>query len=221
MKKKQKMPLEAVVAITIGIIFSTLFAVTAIGDDQGEMGKPSDIKADAVTVAPSATESYPVEEPTINFADTEEVSIYLSLSKEKRAMVERCAAAADVDVNMVRAICFQESRFQPTLTHTNSNGTVDWGVGQCNDSTFETLHARIGINNMQELLDFETGIRACCALLQYYKTDLGIGNPNDLLLAYQQGYTGLQNVKNGSAEPWAAYEKTLGSMAIYAGYFSA
>ena len=62
MKKKQKMPLEAVVAITIGIIFSTLFAVTAIGDDQGEMEKPSDIKADAVTVAPSATESYPVEE---------------------------------------------------------------------------------------------------------------------------------------------------------------
>ena len=89
MKKKQKMPLEAVVAITIGIIFSTLFAVTAIGDDQGEMEKPSDIKADAVTVVSSATESYPVEEPTINFADTEEVSIYLSLSKEKRAMVLR------------------------------------------------------------------------------------------------------------------------------------
>lgn len=221
MKKKQKMPLEAVVAIAIGVIFSTLFAVTAIGDDQGEMGKPSHDKANTVTMDSDTTENYLVEEHINNFAAKEEVSIYLSLSKEKQAMVEHCAEAAGVDANMVRAICFQESRFQPTLTHVNNNGTVDWGIGQCNDSTFETLHTRIGINSMQELLDFETGVRACCALLQYYKTDLGIENPNDLLLAYQQGYTGLQNVRNGLTKPWAAYEKTLESMAVYAEYFSA
>lgn len=214
MRKKQKMPLDAVIAITIGVVFSSLFAMTAIGDDQPQATNSSAASADTI-------QEVVVSEASVDSNNAEEVVLYLALSNEKRAMVEHCAEAAGVDANMVRAICFQESRFQPTLTHVNNNGTVDWGIGQCNDSTFETLHTRIGINSMQELLDFETGVRACCALLQYYKTDLGIENPNDLLLAYQQGYTGLQNVRNGVTKPWAAYEKTLESMAVYAEYFSA
>lgn len=212
--------IQTTLAIFVGLAFTFAWVTIVLGNDKSNVETASSTPSTNVMAVPLNTPEPVSTSVPLDYASTEEISLYLSLSAEKQAMLERYSAQAGVDANMVRAICFQESRFQPTLTHTNSNGTVDWGVAQCNDSTFETLQARIGIGSMQELLDFETGIRACCALLEYYKTDLGIGNPNDLLLAYQQGYTGFQNVKNGSAEPWDAYAKTLGSMAIYAGYFT-
>lgn len=221
-KKNKKIDLSFILAMVIGVAFSLMFLVVALGNDEP---KATPEPSPTVEVAEEAAEEVVEEaeatdEPDLSYLDTEEVRLYKALSPEKKSVITRYAQQTGVDEALVLAICYHESRFKPTLTHQNANNTTDWGVAQCNDSTFEVLHNYIGIEDMSELLDFETGVRACCALLQYYK-NRGLEETADILLAYQQGYGGYEAVKNGDAEPWPAYEETIACMEIYEAYLSA
>lgn len=221
-KKNKKIDLSFILAMVIGVAFSLMFLVVALGNDEP---KATPEPSPTVEVAEEAAEEVVEEaeatdEPDLSYLDTEEVRLYKALSPEKKSVITRYAQQTGVDEALVLAICYHESRFKPTLTHQNANNTTDWGVAQCNDSTFEVLRNYIGIEDMSELLDFETGVRACCALLQYYKNQ-GLEETADILLAYQQGYGGYEAVKNGDAEPWPAYEETIACMEIYEAYLSA
>lgn len=221
-KKNKKIDLSFILAMVIGVAFSLMFLVVALGNDEP---KATPEPSPTVEVAEEAAEEVVEEaeatdEPDLSYLDTEEVRLYEALSPEKKSVITRYAQQTGVDEALVLAICYHESRFKPTLTHQNANNTTDWGVAQCNDSTFEVLRNYIGIEDMSELLDFETGVRACCALLQYYK-NRGLEETADILLAYQQGYGGYEAVKNGDAEPWPAYEETIACMEIYEAYLSA
>lgn len=221
-KKNKKIDLSFILAMVIGVAFSLMFLVVALGNDEP---KATPEPSPTVEVTEEAAEEVVEEaeatdEPDLSYLDTEEVRLYKALSPEKKSVITRYAQQTGVDEALVLAICYHESRFKPTLTHQNANNTTDWGVAQCNDSTFEVLHNYIGIEDMSELLDFETGVRACCALLQYYK-NRGLEETADILLAYQQGYGGYEAVKNGDAEPWPAYEETIACMEIYEAYLSA
>lgn len=110
----------------------------------------------------------------------------------------------DVDVNMIAAIAYNETRYTASATNVNTNGTTDWGMTQCNDVTFDIINSYIGISSMSELLDAQTGIRGGCSLLRYYADTYGLSGTN-LLLAYQEGYGNYQKVMRGEAQPWQAY----------------
>lgn len=71
----------------------------------------------------------------------------------------------------------------------------------------------LGISSMYDVLDMQTGIRACCALLAHYKS-MGLSE-NDILLAYQEGLGNYQDVKQGKEEPWKAYYNVLKNIEIY------
>lgn len=221
-KKNKKIDLGLILAMVIGVAFSLMFLVVALGNDEP---KATPEPSPTVEVAEEAAEEVVEEaeatdEPDLSYLDTEEVHLYEELSPEKKSVITRYAQQTGVDEALVLAICYHESRFKPTLTHENTNGTTDWGIAQCNDATFDVLRNYIGIEDMSELLDFETGVRACCALLRYYK-NRGLEETADILLAYQQGYGGYEAVKSGEAEPWAAYAETIDCMEIYEKYLSA
>lgn len=221
-KKNKKIDLGLILAMVIGVAFSLMFLVVALGNDEP---KATPEPFPTVEVTEDAAEEVVEEaeapdEPDMSYLDTEEVRLYKALSPEKKSVITRYAQQTGVDEALVLAICYHESRFKSTVTHENTNGTIDWGVAQCNDTTFDVLHSYIGIEDMSELLDFETGVRACCSLLQYYK-NRGLEETADILLAYQQGYGGYEAVKNGDAEPWPVYEETIACMEIYEAYLSA
>lgn len=223
-KNFKKFPWDVALAIVVGIFMSVLLIVPAFGSDSftTEQNQPSveEPVIEEKQPEPVAEQEEPQSETAeIDYVGTEEVRLYEELSPERKSVITRYAAQTGVEESLVMAICYHESRFLPTVTHENTNGTTDWGVAQCNDTTFDVLHNYIGIEDMSELLDFETGVRACCALLQYYK-NLRLEESTDILLAYQQGYGGYQAVKSGEAEPWAAYEETIACMNIYMAYLA-
>lgn len=168
----------------------------------------------------------PVMEETIDEAETPlavetaEIKEYnASFSEAEKKTIHDIAAEYGVDEGVVLGICYHESHFRPNAIGENENGTRDWGISQCNDTTFEFLSRRIGISDMSQCLDMVTGIRACCALLAYYQ-ELGLTG-DDALLAYQQGYNSFLAVKSGIAQPWAAFEETKPSIAAFQNYLDA
>lgn len=158
--------------------------------------------------------------PKVEYVGTDEFRCYMESFpyKEERNLVAQICNDFGVPESMVLGICYHESRFQTNATNINANGTRDWGMAQCNDTTFAELQKRIGISSMSELLDARTSIRACCALLQYYQ-ELGLQG-EDLLLAYQQGYGGYKAVIAGETEPWAAFSETKACIDVFDAYLA-
>jgi len=137
----------------------------------------------------------------------------MNLSDTQKEYFSDAAEEFGVSEAMAIGICYNESRFAPTATNVNTNGTTDWGIAQCNDTTFSYLNSVLGISSMYDVLDMQTGIRACCALLAHYKS-MGLSE-NDILLAYQEGLGNYQDVKQGKEEPWKAYYNVLKNIEIY------
>lgn len=148
--------------------------------------------------------------------ETEEVKSYLAFSEDGRRLIRELSAEYGVDEATVMSICFHESHFNPSAIGENENGTMDWGIAQCNDTTLEFLAQSIGINNMNQLLNEETGIRACCALLDYYQ-ERGLTG-DDILLGYQEGYSNFLAVKSGIDQPWPAFEETKACVEVFREY---
>lgn len=161
---------------------------------------------------------YVEPDPLPDVSDTLEVLAYEAAfpTEYDKQYVLSAAEAYGVDVEIVLGICFHETAFTPDLIGENENGTRDWGIAQCNDTTLGYLTKTLGITDMSELLQRDMGIRACCSLLAYYK-DMGLSG-DDLLLAYQQGYNGYLSVKEGTRQPWAAYEETRECVDVFREY---
>lgn len=147
------------------------------------------------------------------YEDTSQYKKYMNLSDTQKEYFSDAAEEFGVSEAMTIGICYNESRFTPTATNVNTNGTTDWGIAQCNDTTFSYLNSVLGISSMYDVLDMQTGIRACCALLAHYKS-MGLSE-NDILLAYQEGLGNYQDVKQGKEEPWKAYYNVLKNIEIY------
>ena len=80
---------------------------------------------------------------------------------------EKCLYAAAeeyrVNVDVLRAILWTESRFNPQAINKNANGTRDFGIGQINSVHMSTL-LRNGVTEHQ-LLDMCTGIQVAAWVL--------------------------------------------------------
>jgi len=119
----------------------------------------------------------------------------------------------NLDYEMVLALIWRESRFEPDALGYNTNGTVDSGIMQINEVNHEWIHREYGLDNM---MDPKQNIAAGTAILGSYKAKYG---DEGALYAYQYGETGyLNKASNGelSAETIAAlqdkqtqYEKLL------------
>ena len=152
----------------------------------------------------------------VGVQNTEQWKKYASLSEETKLRFKNIAAEYNVPEAYILGICYNESKFNPgAINDKNTDGTTDWGIGQCNDTTLSCLSSLIGITSMSEVLNEETGIRACCALFRYYKDEYHLLLNTDALLAYQEGYGNYLDVKEGREEPWSAYEKVLKNVHIY------
>ncbi len=158
-------------------------------------------------------ESDDIQTTTFIYKDTPQYAKYMNLSDTQKEYFADAAEEFGVSEAMTIGICYNESRFSPTATNVNTNGTTDWGIAQCNDTTFSYLNSVLGISSMSDVLDMQTGIRACCALLAHYKS-MGLSE-NDILLAYQEGLGNYQEVKQGKEQPWDAYYKVLENIEIY------
>ncbi len=110
---------------------------------------------------------------------------YNAWDTELKQYAWQMAKYYNISYEMVVAIVYNESRFVPGLTHTNSNGTVDWGLMQVNDVCLSLLNRKLGIQSMEELLDPYVSIKAGCFILGYHRGY--VSNEEDALLRYQVG----------------------------------
>jgi soluble lytic murein transglycosylase-like protein len=97
------------------------------------------------------------------------------------AMVTQAAQQYGVPVNVALGIASHESGFNPTATHTNTNGTTDYGVMQLNDTVLQTY----GLTPAQAL-DPQTNIDTSMKLLSSYLNKYN-GNVDTALWAYASG----------------------------------
>lgn len=207
----------AVIMVTTMMLFYGL-AVPAMASDGA-----IEMKKEAATVGVGRRHIVDAAETIVEDDDTvvdlytgsDQQKQYEALSYYSKVLIDEISSEYGVDAALVKAICYNETQFQPTLTHMNANGTTDWGIAQCNDMTFEYLHENIGISKMQDLLDMETGIKACCSLLAYYQNVLGTDSAEQILLAYQEGLGNYFAVVNGEQEPWDSFEKTYYNYVVF------
>lgn len=185
-------------------------AVSSQGDDISEPVSDEIQEIDDVQESSEITDS---QGAVSIYEDTSQYKKYMNLSDTQKEYFSDAAEEFGVSEAMTIGICYNESRFTPTATNVNTNGTTDWGIAQCNDTTFSYLNSVLGISSMYDVLDMQTGIRACCALLAHYKS-MGLSE-NDILLAYQEGLGNYQDVKQGKEEPWKAYYNVLKNIEIY------
>lgn len=108
---------------------------------------------------------------------------------------EKCLyAAADeyrVNVDVLRAILWTESRFNPQAINKNTNGTRDFGIGQINSIHMNTL-LRNGVTENQ-LLDMCTGIHVAAWVLatqmaRYGNTWFAVGAYHSATPALNESY---------------------------------
>lgn len=175
---------------------------------EGTSDEAANVTENTVTVTPVTSTSR-------EYHGSSEQVQYDKASDAIKEYIREYSIAYGIDEALVRAICYNETRFRPSLTNVNTNGTTDWGIAQCNDTTYSALHKGIGINNMSELLNAETGVKACCYLLNYYSEKVG-WQAEELLLAYQEGLGNYWSVKKGWSRAWSSYKKTLSSYNVYA-----
>lgn len=113
------------------------------------------------------------------------IETYQNWSDDLKSYTQTVCDEYDVDYSLALGVIYNESRFQSSLTHLNSNGTTDYGLMQVNEVNLEYLHKTVGINSMHELLDDRTGIRCGVQLLAYHKQYTK--NDSTALLRYQIG----------------------------------
>lgn len=91
----------------------------------------------------------------------------------------------DVDYETILAIIWNESRFQSDAVNENTNGTIDRGLMQINDSCVPFLIKNGLITNENDLFDAKTNIKCGVFLFKYH---LSYTNNTQLaLLRYQIG----------------------------------
>lgn len=103
------------------------------------------------------------------FAADDQLELYNGWDDECKEYTYAECESLGLDYDIVVAIIYNESRFQASATHLNTNGTTDWGLMQINDVCFDYLNENCGIEAMDELLDPYTAIRCGTAILKYHK----------------------------------------------------
>lgn len=188
-------------------------AIASISSQEDEISEPVSDEIQETDDVQESSEITDNQDTVSIYEDTPQYKRYMNLSDTQKEYFSDAAEEFGVSEAMAIGICYNESRFAPTATNVNTNGTTDWGIAQCNDTTFSYLNSVLGISSMYDVLDMQTGIRACCALLAHYKS-MGLSE-NDILLAYQEGLGNYQDVKQGKEEPWKAYYNVLKNIEIY------
>lgn len=118
-------------------------------------------------------------------AAVDSIDVYQNWNDDLKFFTQAVCDEYGVDYSLTLGVIYNESRFQSSLTHVNSNGTTDYGLMQVNEVNFDYLHDTLGINSMCELLDDRTGIRCGIQLLAYHKQYTQ--NDSSALLRYQIG----------------------------------
>lgn len=112
----------------------------------------------------------------------------LDLSEELQQYTWDIAQEYNVRHTLLLSIMYRESRFQTDATHWNSNGTMDSGLMQINDSCRSFLSNR----GIVDLMDPYSNIEAGTILLRYYLDECD-DNERMALMSYQYGLTGARN----------------------------
>lgn len=106
-------------------------------------------------------------------------------SAEQQEYLSNLCSSNGLDLSVLKAVAWSESRLQPEVTHVNTNGTTDWGMFQINDVCLPFLKGEIGLDSMNELLDPYTNINAAVVLMRYHKD--ATGDDALALMRYQCG----------------------------------
>lgn len=110
----------------------------------------------------------------------------IPMSYELQAYTYDKCVQRGLEYQLILAIIWRESRFQPDAVNVNRNGTRDSGFMQINDVNKGWLRDLYGINN---LMDPYQNIDAGTAMLGTFTNKYG---PHYALLAYQYGETGMK-----------------------------
>ena len=186
-------------ALPADVYYVGMLTVNKTSTEEAKL--PFEEDALSVTMAPAAA------------VKTEQEKLYEGLADELKTDIRESAEEWSVNEAYVLAICYNETRFTPDLKNKNQNGTTDWGIAQCNDTTEGYLKETIGINSMEDVLDSKVGIDACCALLAHYKS-MGLDDAN-ALLAYQEGIGNYREIVAGRQQPWDSYSATMENVRVY------
>ncbi len=142
--------------------------------------EPSPVKPAVVTQAKG-----PYVNPPYSYME-------LPLSEELQRYTHGRCQELGLEYEMILAIMWRESRFQPKAVGVNRNGTRDSGLMQINDVNKKWLSEEHGI---EDLLDPYQNIDAGTAILAGYFSKY---SENFALMAYQYGEQGmLEKAKQG------------------------
>jgi soluble lytic murein transglycosylase-like protein len=90
-----------------------------------------------------------------------------AIASKYQDLFSRYSEKFNVDAALLKAIARKESAFNPNATHTNLNGTRDYGIMQVNEKTFQ----HYGVND--GYLVPSTNIRIAANLLADIRNELG------------------------------------------------
>ncbi|WRS28834.1 lytic transglycosylase domain-containing protein [Oscillospiraceae bacterium MB08-C2-2] len=135
-----------------------------------------------VPVLPKVTPAPKKEEPSNGFVFCSEIP----LSRELQAYTYSLCKELDVEYELVLALMWQESKFDPSAVGYNKNGTQDTGIMQINDINRGWLAADYGI---KDLTDPYENIKAGASILSTFVHKHGAHNA---LMAYQFGEGGMK-----------------------------
>lgn len=136
-----------------------------VSSQENDTSEPVSDEIQEIDDAQESSEITDSQDAVSIYEDTSQYKKYMNLSDTQKEYFSDAAEEFGVSEAMAIGICYNESRFAPTATNVNTNGTTDWRIAQCNDTTFSYLNSVLGISSMYDVLDMQTGIRACCALL--------------------------------------------------------
>ena len=115
----------------------------------------------------------------------------MNLKTLVRTIVYDMSQKYDLQPSLVMGVIEVESNFQQELLHANTNGTVDKGLMQLNESTYPWLAKKVGLNYKKGMeLNIHSNIEMGIYYLSYLQ-NLN-SNPHFVLTAYNRGPGGAQ-----------------------------
>lgn len=152
----------------------------------------------------------------VHAEQTEMEKEYEKFPERYRVYAQEQCEQNDLSYNIFCRVAFNESRFKPTVENTNSNGTVDRGLCQINDSCVELLIENEIINSKEDLFDPYKNIDAYVFLMSYHKdfTD----DEKLALLRYQVGAGAFKNKYDNGNKTNDTFDRVIVYSEFYAGW---
>ena len=132
----------------------------------------------------------------------------IPLDSELQSFIYNMCVQNNIEYELILALIWRESQFNPDLTYYNTNGTTDSGLMQINDVHRENLKKK-GINN---LFDPKQNIKAGIGIITPY---LKKYDDKTALMAYQKGVSGMKSYKKRGIDATKAVNEIISKRNTY------